>query len=86
LLLALLLLPFASAVEAVTLIGAYWLVGGLFAIVTRFSRRAEARWAWSLVVGFPGIVTAILALAHLTAMMSGPLESRVLLSLTHFTK
>jgi uncharacterized membrane protein HdeD (DUF308 family) len=63
-----------STVETlVQILGLFWLVGGILAIVSIFVADTGVHWVWSLIAGIIGILAGILVLRH-------PLWSTVLVS------
>jgi uncharacterized membrane protein HdeD (DUF308 family) len=56
--------PGATAATLVVFLGIYWLVAGIVAIVTIFTREDKKGWGWSLFLGILGIIAGILVLQH----------------------
>jgi uncharacterized membrane protein HdeD (DUF308 family) len=54
--------PAATTVAFVWAIGLYWLVGGLFKIVSIFLD--HSMWGWKLIAGILGIVAGIIVMQH----------------------
>ena len=55
----------AGTVEfLVQVMGLFWLVGGIMAIVSIFVVDTEVHWAWSLLSGVLGIIAGIVVLRH----------------------
>ncbi|MBE2222561.1 MAG: DUF308 domain-containing protein [Anaerolineae bacterium] len=48
----------------VQLLGLFWLVGGILAIVSIFVADTGVHWFWSLLVGILGIIAGIIVLRH----------------------
>ena len=65
--------PVATTVVVVQFVGIYWLIGGIFEIVSIFTNKKQ--WGWKLVAGLLGIFAGIVILQH-------PLWSTVLLPTT----
>ncbi len=59
----LLLEPGATMVALVTLLGFYWLITGVLALVQVFVHRS-IHWGWSLVTGIVGILAGLFVLRH----------------------
>ncbi len=59
----LLLEPAATMVALVTLLGFYWLITGVLALVQAFVHRS-VHWGWSLLTGIVGILAGLLVLRH----------------------
>jgi uncharacterized membrane protein HdeD (DUF308 family) len=56
--------PGAALVALVALLGVYWLVSGILAIVRIFTKATQLHWFWSLAVGILGIAAGIIVLEH----------------------
>ncbi len=56
--------PEATLTFMVLILGAYWLVSGILAIVRIFTGSSELNWFWSLAVGVLGIVAGLIVLRH----------------------
>jgi uncharacterized membrane protein HdeD (DUF308 family) len=69
--LLLVLAPEASAVVLVSLLGLYWLVGGIVALVSLTWDRAQ--WGWTVLGGIIGIIAGLAIIRH-------PLWSTVIVS------
>jgi uncharacterized membrane protein HdeD (DUF308 family) len=54
--------PSATTVVVVQLLGAYWLIDGIFRLVTLFVDRRG--WGWKLVGGILGIILGLIVLQH----------------------
>ena len=59
----------------VQVMGLFWLVGGVLAIVSIFVVDTEVHWAWSLLSGVLGIIAGIVVLRH-------PLWSSIIVATT----
>lgn len=70
--LMLVIAPAMTTSVLVTFLGAYWLVGGIFAIVNIFVGERAVHWGWLLLSGVMGILAGIAILDH-------PLLSTILL-------
>ncbi|HEX7090827.1 MAG TPA: DUF308 domain-containing protein [Longimicrobiales bacterium] len=62
--LALLLTPAAATVALVQLVGLYWFVAGIFALVRIFLPSRRVGWGWLLLGGVLGIVAGLVVLQH----------------------
>jgi uncharacterized membrane protein HdeD (DUF308 family) len=51
--------PFASSVFAVTVLGFYWLIRGIFAIIEIFLPDRSIHWGWLLFFGVLGILAGL---------------------------
>jgi uncharacterized membrane protein HdeD (DUF308 family) len=65
--------PTATTVVVVQLLGAYWLIDGIFRLVTMFMDRRG--WGWKLAGGIVGIILGLVVLQH-------PLWSSILVPAT----
>ena len=62
--LALLATPAAATVALVQLVGLYWFVAGVFALVRIFLPSRRVGWGWLLLGGALGIIAGLLVLQH----------------------
>src|SRR5690606_6053016 len=62
--LALLVTPAAATVALVQLVGLYWFVAGVFALVRIFLPGRRVGWGWLLLAGALGIAAGMLVLQH----------------------
>lgn len=62
--LALLATPAAATVALVQLVGLYWFVAGVFALVRIFLPHRRVGWGWLLLGGALGIIAGLLVLQH----------------------
>ena len=62
--LALLATPAAATVALVQLVGLYWFVAGVFALVRIFLPNRRVGWGWLLLGGVLGIVAGLVVLQH----------------------
>src|SRR5690242_17039063 len=56
--------PFATSVFAVTVLGFYWLIRGIFAIIEIFLPGRSIHWGWLLFFGILGILAGLAVLRH----------------------
>ncbi len=56
--------PGATSVFAVTVLGFYWLIRGIFAIIEIFLPDRVTHWGWLLFMGILGIIAGIAVLRH----------------------
>jgi uncharacterized membrane protein HdeD (DUF308 family) len=56
--------PAATSVFAVTVLGFYWLIRGIFAIVEIFLPDRSIHWGWLLFMGILGILAGMAVLGH----------------------
>jgi uncharacterized membrane protein HdeD (DUF308 family) len=54
--------PAATTLFAIQVLGIYWLIKGIFAIVAIFID--STRWGWKLLIGILGIVAGLIILQH----------------------
>ena len=56
--------PAATSVFAVTVLGFYWLIRGIFAIIEIFLPDRGIHWGWLLFLGILGILAGLAVLGH----------------------
>jgi uncharacterized membrane protein HdeD (DUF308 family) len=56
--------PGATSVFAVTVLGFYWLIRGIFAIIEIFLPNRVIHWGWLLFMGILGIIAGMAVLRH----------------------
>ncbi len=56
--------PGATSVFAVTVLGFYWLIRGIFAIIEIFLPDRSIHWGWLLFMGVLGIIAGMAVLRH----------------------
>ncbi len=56
--------PGATSVFAVTVLGFYWLIRGIFAIIEIFIPSTGTHWGWLLFMGILGIIAGMAVLHH----------------------
>src|SRR5437764_13540793 len=56
--------PAATSVFAVTVLGFYWLIRGIFAIIEIFLPGRSIHWGWLLFLGILGILAGMAVLRH----------------------
>lgn len=56
--------PAATSVFAVTVLGFYWLIRGIFAIIEIFLPDRSIHWGWLLFLGILGILAGLAVLGH----------------------
>ncbi len=56
--------PTATSVFLVTVLGFYWLIRGIFAIVEIFLPNRTTHWGWLLFMGILGIIAGLIVLRH----------------------
>jgi LPXTG-motif cell wall-anchored protein len=56
--------PGATSVFAVTVLGFYWLIRGIFSIVEIFIPNTGTHWGWLLFMGILGIIAGMAVLRH----------------------
>ena len=56
--------PGITTAVLVRFLGFYWLVSGVFSIVSIFGREREVHWIWPLLSGVLGILAGILVIDH----------------------
>jgi uncharacterized membrane protein HdeD (DUF308 family) len=56
--------PGSTSVFAVTVLGFYWLIRGIFAIIEIFLPNRVTHWGWLLFIGILGIIAGMAVLRH----------------------
>jgi uncharacterized membrane protein HdeD (DUF308 family) len=56
--------PGGTSVFAVTVLGFYWLIRGIFAIIEIFLPNRSIHWGWLLFIGVLGIIAGMAVLRH----------------------